>query len=87
MREAFAKQAQEKQFLTQHRLVAPKGDFNVQLNAESLFAPKSAFYGPRGPQDDGVVTRLQFVHARGLTLAHSFQVCPSLPSFYFGNAL
>ncbi|CDZ98500.1 Molecular chaperone (DnaJ superfamily) [Phaffia rhodozyma] len=74
MRAEFTRQANEKKFLTQQRLVSPKGDFNVQINAESLLAPKSAFYGPRGPKNDGLLTRLRFVHARGLTLAHSFQV-------------
>jgi len=50
------------------------GDISINIDATTLSAPKGAFFGPRGPQSDSILTRINFVQATSLGVGHSFQV-------------
>lgn len=73
MRAEYIKQAQEKKALLVQRLVNAKGSVSLSVDAQALLAPSAAFFGPRGPQDASLPTRLKFVQAKGLALVQSWQ--------------
>ncbi|KAL7416167.1 hypothetical protein BDY24DRAFT_257323 [Mrakia frigida] len=77
LREMYTRQAAEKKQVVMQRLVNPKGDISINIDATTLSAPKAAFFGPRGPQDDSLLTRLNFVQATSLGVGHSFQAALS----------
>ena len=70
----YMRQAEEKKAVAQQRLVQPKGDISINIDATPLSVAKAAFYGPKGPKDHSLMTRIKFVHATSLGVGHSFQV-------------